>query len=107
MDDELYVMKYSIFFSCFWTFIVAVFIECGFTDISSSFFTSVPQEELITFVRMAIYLAITFGLFYISAWISYGILFLFYRVLLRFIYSKPYRVYSAGEPKEYKLFSLR
>lgn len=109
MNDDLYPIKHSIFFSfVFGGLLISVFFAAGVE--TPGFYTSlttVTQNEILSFIRVVYYLLSTFCILYIAGLISYGILYLVYRVSLRYIYSKPCRVYPVEKSKDDKLFSLR
>lgn len=107
MNDELYDLKHSISFFTYCIFLCCLFLEAGFINVDSSFFINISQDEVAVFVKPLIYLANFYVVLYLIVFLSFFIVFLVYRVSIRFIYSKPYRVYPVDESKENNLFSLR
>lgn len=109
MNDDFNPIKHSILF-CFVSggFLISIFLAAGVD--TPNFYTSlitVSQDEILSFIRVVYYFLSVLFMLYIAGLISYGIVYLVYRVSLRYIYSKPCRVYCGEKTKEEKLFSLR
>lgn len=67
-------------------------------------FSSIPSEFHFQFVSLVLYYILAFCLSSIIMMFCYGVVFLIYRISLRYIYSKPRRVYPVEKQKFFSLY---